>query len=38
VSRAQLARAQVDFAITKPGDPEAILETVERALAWAEVA
>jgi CheY-like chemotaxis protein len=38
VSRAQLARAQVDFAITKPGDAEAILETVERALAWAEVA
>ncbi len=38
VSRAQLARAQVDFAITKPGDPEAILEAVERALAWAEVA
>ena len=38
VSRAQLARARVDFAITKPGDPEAILEAVERALAWAEVA
>ena len=37
VSRAQLARTRVDFAITKPGDPEAILETVERALAWAEV-
>ncbi len=38
VSRAQLARARVDFAITKPGDPDAILEAVERALAWAEVA
>jgi CheY-like chemotaxis protein len=38
VSRAQLARAEVDFAITKPGDPEGILEAVERALAWAEVA
>ncbi len=38
VSRAQLARAEVDFAITKPGDPEAILDAVERALAWAEVA
>ena len=38
VSRAQLARARVDFALTKPGDAEAILEAVERALAWAEVA
>ena len=38
VSRAQLARARVDFAIAKPSDPEAILEAVERALAWAEVA
>jgi len=38
VSRAQLARVQVDFAITKPGDPDTILEAVERALAWAEVA
>ena len=38
VSREQLARAQVDFAITRPGDPEAILDAVERALAWAEVA
>jgi len=37
VSRALLARAQVDFAITKPGDPPTILEAVERALAWAEV-
>jgi CheY-like chemotaxis protein len=37
VSRAQLARVQVDFAITKPGDPDTILEVVERALAWAEL-
>jgi CheY-like chemotaxis protein len=36
-SREQLARAQVDFTITKLSDPEAILRAVERALAWAEV-
>lgn len=36
-SREQLARAQVDFAVTKLNDPEAILQAVERALAWAEV-
>jgi CheY-like chemotaxis protein len=36
-SRDQLARAQVDFALTKLSDPEAILEAVERALAWSEI-
>jgi CheY-like chemotaxis protein len=36
-SREQLARAQVDFAVTKLSDPEAMLQAVERALAWAEV-
>lgn len=36
-SREQLARAQVDFAVTKLTDPDAILQAVERALAWAEV-
>ena len=36
-SREQLARAQVDFAVTKLSDPDAILEAVERALAWSEV-
>lgn len=36
-SREQLTRAQVDFAITKLSDPEAMLQAVERALAWAEV-
>lgn len=33
-TREQLARAQVDFAITKLTDPEAILDAIERALAW----
>jgi CheY-like chemotaxis protein len=36
-SRDQLARAQVDFALTKLSDPEAILDAVERALAWSEI-
>ncbi len=36
-SRDQLTRAQVDFAVTKLTDPDAILEAVERALAWSEV-
>ena len=36
-SREQLSRAQVDFAVTKLSDPDAILEAVERALAWSEV-
>jgi CheY-like chemotaxis protein len=36
-SREQLARAQVDFAVTKLSDPEAVLDSVERALAWSEV-
>jgi hypothetical protein len=29
--------AQVDFAVTKLSDPDAILEAIERALAWSEV-
>ncbi len=36
-TREQLARAQVDFALTKLTDPEGILETIERALAWSDV-
>ena len=36
-SREQLTRAQVDFAVTKLSDPDAILDAVERALAWSEV-
>ena len=36
-SRDQLSRAQVDFAVTKLSDPDAILDAVERALAWSEV-
>jgi CheY-like chemotaxis protein len=36
-SRDQLARAQVDFALTKLSDPEAIVDAVERALAWSEI-
>src|SRR5262245_55970164 len=36
-NREQLARAQVDFAVTKLSDPDALLDAVERALAWAEV-
>ena len=36
-NREQLARAEVDFAVTKLSDPEAVLDAVERALAWAEV-
>ena len=35
-NREQLARAQVDFALTKLTDPDRLLEAVERALAWAE--
>ena len=35
-SRDQLTRAQVDFAVTKLSDPEAILEAIERALAWSQ--
>lgn len=35
-NREQLARAQVDFAVTKLSDPEALLDAVERALAWAQ--
>src|SRR5690242_3473439 len=35
--REQLAPAQVDFAVTKLSDPDAILEAVERALPWSEV-
>ena len=36
-SRDQLSRAQVDFALTKLSDPEAILDAVERAIAWSEI-
>ena len=36
-NREQLARAQIDFAITKLTEPDAILDAVERALAWSEV-
>ena len=36
-NREQLQRAQVDFALTKLTDPDALLDAVERALAWAEV-
>jgi len=36
-SREQLTRAQVDFAVTKLTDPDAILDAIERALAWSEV-
>jgi CheY-like chemotaxis protein len=36
-SREQLSRAQVDFAISKLTDPEGVLESVERALAWSDV-
>ena len=36
-SREQLARAHVDFAVTKLSDPDAILDAIERALAWSEV-
>jgi len=35
-SREQLARAEIDFALTKLSDPDALLDAVERALAWAE--
>jgi len=35
-NREQLSRARVDFALTKLSDPEALLDAVERALAWAE--
>lgn len=36
-NREQLARAQIDFAITKLTEPDAVLDAVERALAWSEV-
>ncbi len=36
-NREQLTRAHIDFAITKLSEPDAILEAVERALAWSEV-
>ena len=36
-NREQLARAQIDFAITKLTEPEAVLDAVDRALAWSEV-
>jgi len=36
-TREQLTRAQVDFAVTKMGDPSALIDAIERALAWAEV-
>jgi CheY-like chemotaxis protein len=37
LEREQLARAHVDFVVTKLSDPRVILETIERALAWSEV-
>lgn len=36
-TREQLSRAQVDFALTKLTDPEAIIQAIERALAWSEI-
>ena len=36
-TREQLSRAQVDFALTKLTDPEAIVQAIERALAWSEI-
>jgi len=36
-TREQLARAQIDFALTKLTDAEGILDTIERALAWSDV-
>jgi CheY-like chemotaxis protein len=36
-NREQLARARIDFTVTKLSDPESVLDAVERALAWAEV-
>lgn len=35
-AREQLARAQVDFTLTKLTDAETVLDAVERALAWSE--
>lgn len=35
--REQLARHRVDFTISKLSDGEAVLEAVERALAWSDV-
>jgi CheY-like chemotaxis protein len=35
-TREQLTRAQVDFAITKLTDPEGIVDSIERALAWSD--
>jgi CheY-like chemotaxis protein len=36
-NREQLTRARIDFAVTKLTEPEAILDAVERALAWSQV-
>jgi CheY-like chemotaxis protein len=36
-NREQLTRAQIDFALTKLTEPDAVLDAVERALAWSEV-
>jgi CheY-like chemotaxis protein len=36
-NREQLARAQIDFALTKLTEPDLVIEAVERALAWSEV-
>ena len=36
-SREQLTRAEVDFAVTKLTDPDAVLDAIQRALAWSEV-
>jgi CheY-like chemotaxis protein len=36
-NREQLARAQIDFAITKLTEPDAVLDAVDRALAWSEM-
>jgi two-component system sensor histidine kinase BarA len=35
-NREQLARAQIDFAVTKLTEPDTLLEAVERAVAWSE--
>lgn len=36
-TREQLARAEIDFVISKLADPDGIVEAVERAHAWSEV-
>ena len=36
-NREQLSRAQIDFALTKLTEPDAIIDAIERALAWSEV-